>query len=191
MLCSPPYEDILCSEIRSVLFNKGSKENAGIFNHTQGWAVMAETLLGHGDRALDTFRRSMPAALNDRAEIRGIEPYVYCQYTHSKYSPRHGAGRVPWLTGAASWAYYAATQYILGIRPDHQGLCIDPCIPASWNGFTATRRFRNKTLHIQVTNPSGVQKGVREIRLNGQAIQGTLIPVSKMRAVNEVQVVMG
>lgn len=191
MLCAPPFEGIACTEIRAILFNKGSKENAGVFNHTQGWAVMAETLLGHGDRAFDTFRRSMPAAMNDRAEIRGIEPYVYSQYTHSKVSARCGAGRVPWLTGAASWATYAATQYILGIRPEYGGLCIDPCIPASWRAFEGTRRFRNRTLHIKVINPSGVQKGVQEITLNGQAIQGNLIPVSKMKAVNEVLVVMG
>jgi cellobiose phosphorylase len=191
MLCAPPFENILCGEIRAILFNKGSKENASIFCHTQGWAIMAETLLGHGDRAFDYFRRCMPAAMNDKAEIRGIEPYVYSQYTHSKYSDRYGASRVPWLTGAASWAYYAATQYILGIRPDYTGLSINPCIPASWKGFTVTRRFRNKTLNIKVVNPAGVQKGVKEITLNGQALSGNLIPLSKMKAINDVQVVMG
>lgn len=191
MLCAPPFENILCGEIRAILFNKGSKENASIFNHTQGWAIMAEALLGHGDRAFDYFRRCMPASMNDKAEIRGIEPYVYSQYTHSKYSPRYGAGRVPWLTGAASWAYYAATQYILGIRPDYQGLCIDPCIPTSWKGFTVTRRFRNKTLNIKFINPSGVQRGVKELRLNDQPIEGNLIPVSRMKSVNDVLVVMG
>ncbi len=191
MLCAPPYEDILCGEIRAILFNKGSKENASVFNHTQGWAVMAETLLGHGDRAFDYFQRYMPASMNDKAEIRGIEPYVYSQYTHSKYSARYGASRVPWLTGAASWAYYAATQYILGIQPEYEGLRIDPCIPASWEGFTVTRRFRNKTLNIKVTNPSGVQKGIKQILLNGRPIEGNLIPIDQMRKTNDVQVVMG
>jgi cellobiose phosphorylase len=191
MLCAPPYEDILCGEIRAILFNKGSKENASVFNHTQGWAVMAETLLGHGDRAFDYFLRYMPASTNDKAEIRGIEPYVYSQYTHSKYSARYGASRVPWLTGAASWAYYAATQYILGIQPDYEGLRIDPCIPTSWREFSVTRRFRGRTLRIKVTNPSGIQKGVREITLNGRSIEGNLIPVSQMRKTNEVLVAMG
>ncbi len=191
MLCAPPYENIYCDVIRSILFNKGSKENASIFCHTQGWAIMAETMLGHGDRAFKYFRSYMPASFNDKAEIRGIEPYVYSQYTHSKYSPRYGASRVPWLTGAASWAYYAATQYILGIRPDYKGLYIDPCIPASWKEFAVVRRFRNKTLNIKVTNPSGVQKGIKRITLNGQAIDSNLILASKMKKENEVLVEMG
>jgi cellobiose phosphorylase len=191
MLCAPPYENIPFAEIRSVTFNKGVKENAGVFNHTQGWAVMAETMLGHGNRAFKYFRSSMPASFNDKAEMRGIEPYVYSQHTHSIYSPRHGASRVPWLTGAATWAYYAATQYILGIRPDYKGLLIDPCIPADWKEFTATRRFRNKTLNIRVVNRAGVQKGVKKITLNGQPIDGNLIPVSKMKKENDVLVEMG
>jgi cellobiose phosphorylase len=191
MLCAPPYENIRCAEIRSVLFNKGVKENASIFCHTQGWAIMAETMLGHGDRAFEYFRSYMPAAQNDKAEIRGIEPYVYSQYTHSKFSDRYGASRVPWLTGAASWAYYSATQCILGIQPDYTGLRIDPCIPSSWKQFSASRRFRNKTLNIKVINPKGVQKGVKKITLNGQEIPDNLIPVSKMKKENDVVVEMG
>jgi N,N'-diacetylchitobiose phosphorylase len=191
MLCAPPYENIPCAEIRSVLFNKGVKENASIFNHTQGWATMAETLLGHGDRAFQYWRSYMPAAMNDKAEIRGIEPYVYSQYTHSIYSPRYGASRVPWLTGAASWAYYSATQYILGIMPDYEGLRIDPCIPRSWKGFEATRRFRGKTINIRVTNRAGVQKGVKRITLNGEVLNGNVVPANKLKGMNDVQVEMG
>ncbi|MGB7582343.1 MAG: hypothetical protein WBL85_07865 [Sedimentisphaerales bacterium] len=191
MLCAPPYDNMPVAEIRSIVFNKGVKENCSIFNHTQGWAVMAETMLGHGDRAFKYFRSYMPASFNDKAEIRGSEPYVYSQYTHSIYSPRYGASRVPWLTGAASWAYYAATQYILGIRPDYKGLIIDPCIPADWKEFAAVRRFRNKTLNIKVINPNGVEKGVKKITLNGQIIEGSLIPASKMKKENEVVVEMG
>jgi N,N'-diacetylchitobiose phosphorylase len=191
MLCAPPYDNMPVAEIRSIVFNKGVKENCGVFNHTQGWAVMAETMLGHGDRAFRYFHSSMPASFNDKAEIRGSEPYVYSQYTHSIYSPRYGASRVPWLTGAASWAYYAAIQYILGIRPDYKGLLIDPCIPADWKEFAVTRRFRNKMLNIKVVNPNGVQKGVKKITLNGQTIEGNLIPVSKMQKENDVVVEMG
>jgi N,N'-diacetylchitobiose phosphorylase len=191
MLCAPPYENIPCAEVRSIVFNKGVKENCGIFNHTQGWAVMAETMLGHGDRAFKYFRSSMPASFNDKAEIRGSEPYVYSQYTHSVFSPRYGASRVPWLTGAASWAYYSATQYILGIQPEYNGLKIDPCIPASWKEFTVVRRFRNKTLNIRVTNPNGVQKGVKKIVLNGNEIEGCFISLNKMKKTNDVDVVMG
>lgn len=191
MLCAPPYENIRCAEIRSVLFNKGVKENASIFCHTQGWVIMAETMLGHGDRAMQYFLSYLPAAMNDKAEIRGIEPYVYSQYTHSKYSARYGASRVPWLTGAASWAYYSATQYILGIQPDYEGLKIDPCIPSTWKNFNVTRLFRKKILNIEVQNYAGVQKGVNKIIINGKEIEGNFIPLDKMKKTNDVIVVMG
>jgi cellobiose phosphorylase len=191
MLCAPPYENIRCAEIRAIVFNKGVKENGGVFNHTQGWAVMAEALLGHGDRAYDYFRSYLPAAMNDRADIRGIEPYVYSQYTHSTYSERYGASRVPWLTGAASWAYYAVTQFILGIRPEPDGLRIDPCIPAKWEGFTVARRFRGKSLKIRVVNPEGVQKGVKRVTLNGKVLENSLLPADKLKELNEVVVEMG
>lgn len=191
MVCDPPYENLVVAEIRSVLFNKGVKENGGIFQHTQGWAIMAETMLAHGDRAVEYFRAYMPAAQNNKAQIRGIEPYVYCQSTHSKHSPRYGASRLPWLTGAAAWAYYSATQYILGIRPDYDGLRIDPCIPSSWKQFTVVRRFRNKILNIKVANDSAVQKGVKRIILNGKELEGNLVPAAKMKKNNEVLVEMG
>ena len=191
MLCAPPYENIPCAEIRAIVFNKGVKENGGVFNHTQGWAVMAETLLGHGDRAFEYFRSYLPAAMNDQAEIRGIEPYVYSQYTHSTYSERYGASRVPWLTGAASWAYYAVTQYVLGLQPQPEGLRIDPCIPAKWKGFTVTRSFRGKTLQIRVTNRAAVQKGIKRVILNGRAIIGNLVLATDLKKENEVIVEMG
>ena len=167
------------------------KENGGIFCHTQGWAVIAETLLGNGDLALQYFRASMPSAFNNLAEVREIEPYVYSQSTHGKYSPRHGASRVPWLTGAATWAYYAATQYLFGIQPDYEGLRIDPCIPASWEGFRTKRRFRGKYFEIEVSNPQSVQKGVTKLTVNGEVVNGNLIPVEIMQPENKVEVVMG
>ncbi|MEJ5171020.1 MAG: hypothetical protein WHU10_08535, partial [Fimbriimonadales bacterium] len=140
MLCAPPFETVPLDVMRAVLFNNGVKENAGIFNHTQGWAVMAECLVGNADRAYEYYRASMPAAYNERAEVRQIEPYVQGQTTYSRFSPRAGNCRTPWLTGAAAWAYFSATQAILGIRPELDGLRIDPRIPSSWDGFRATRR---------------------------------------------------
>jgi N,N'-diacetylchitobiose phosphorylase len=191
MLCAPPFVKTPADVMRAVVFNPGIKENAGIFNHTQGWGVMAECMLGHGDRAYEYYRASMPAAYNDRAEIRQMEPYVQGQTTYSIYSPRPGNTRTAWLTGAAAWAYTSATQYILGLRPELDGLRIDPCIPSHWQGFKATRRFRGRMVEITVANPHGVCRGVKNLRLNGQALQGNLVPADQLQQQNKVDVVMG
>jgi cellobiose phosphorylase len=191
MICDPPYVDTDFNVMRAALFNAGLKENASIFTHTQGWAVIAETLLGHGDLAYQYFRAYLPAAYNTRAEVRQIEPYVYCQFTHSKYSPRFGASRVPWLSGSAAWSFFAATQSILGVQPEYGGLRIDPCIPSAWKGFKVTRVFRGKKLAIEVSNPAGVQKGVKKLVLNGKQLEGNFIPAEKLLAENHVEVEMG
>ena len=191
MICDPPFVETDMQVMRAVLFNPGMKENGGIFTHTQGWAVIAETMLGHGDLAWRYFRATLPSAWNSRAEIREIEPYVYCQFTHSKDSPRFGASRVPWLSGSAAWSYFTATQYILGLQPDYGGLKIDPCIPAAWKGFRVTRIFRGRKVQLDVRNPSGVQKGVKNLILNGERLSGNFIPIEKLAEDNLVTVEMG
>jgi cellobiose phosphorylase len=191
MICDPPYRQTDFRVMRAVLFNEGLKENGSIFTHTQAWAVMAETLLGHGDLAYQYFRAYLPAAYNTRAELRQIEPYVYCQFTHSKYSPRFGASRVPWLSGSAAWSFYAATQYILGVQPEYGGLRIDPCIPSAWKEFKVTRIFRGKKLTITVKNPDGAQKGVKKLVFDGALLEGNFIPAEKLLAENQVEVEMG
>ena len=191
LICDPPYEKTESSVIKAPLFNKGMKENGSIFQHTQSWGVMAEAILGHGDTAYAYYKAFLPAAYNDRAEIRQIEPYVYAQSTCSRYSMREGQSRCPWLSGTASWAYYAAAQYILGIQPDYDGLRVDPCVPSSWDKFDITRRFRGKTINIHVENPKKVQKGVKEMRLNGKPVVGNLLPADELLPVNNVEVIMG
>jgi cellobiose phosphorylase len=189
-LCYPPYEHTETSVIKAPLFIKGMKENAAVFQHTQGWGIMADCIIGQGTRAYKNYRNYLPAAYNDRAEVRQIEPYVYAQTTCSNYNSRAGQSRCPWLSGAASWAYYTAAQYILGIRPDYTGLTIDPCIPR-WERFTVNRRFRGKKMKIRVENPEKVEKGIKSITLNGKIIEGNTIPFEQMKVVNEVVVVMG
>ena len=186
MIVAPPYVKTDHRIVKTPLFNAGMKENGSIFSHTQGWAIIAETMLGHGDLAYQYFHAYLPAAYNDRAEIRQIEPYVYCQFTNSRYSPRFGASRLPWLTGAAAWSYFAATQHILGIQPDYFGLRIDPCIPADWREVQVKRHFRQKTFNILIKNPKGAQKGLRKLTLNGCELEGNLIPLSAMQTANEV-----
>jgi len=191
LIVDPPYAKTDPHIVKAPLFNQGMKENASVFSHTQGWAIIAETMLGNGNQAYQYYRAFMPAAYNTKAEIRQIEPYVYCQFTHSKYSPRCGASRLPWLTGAAAWSYYAATQYILGIQPDYSGLRIDPCIPANWHEIKINRRFRQKNFIITIKNKTGVQQGVKEIVINHRKIEGNLIPLNIMKAENIVLVTMG
>ncbi len=191
VIIDPPYEKADLSVIKAPLFNKGMKENGAIFCHIQGWAVMAEAILGHGNQAYQYFRSFMPAAYNNKAEIREIEPYVYSQSTHGKYSPRYGTSRLPWLTGAATWAYYAACYSILGIQPQPDGIIIDPCIPSEWREFSMHRRFRGKMLHIEVKNPDKVQKGVKQIMLNKKKIQGNFISFNNLLTENEIIVLMG
>lgn len=191
MICEPPIITMDPKVIRARLFNPGMKENAAIFCHPQGWAIIAETLLGNGNRAFEYFRAFMPAAYNKHAEVREIEPYVYCQSTHSRFSPRFGASRVPWLSGAATWAYFAASQYILGIQPDYHGLRIDPCIPADWRQLSVKRRFRDKQFSIQIRNPQQVQKGVNSMTLNGEKLAENFIPIAAADAENEIVVEMG
>jgi cellobiose phosphorylase len=190
MLCAPPFIKANRDIMKATLFNAGIKENAGIFNHTQGWAVMAECMLGDGDRAWDYCRAFLPAAYNDRAELRQVEPYVHCQTTYSRFNVNEGVGRVPWLSGTASWAYYSATHWLLGVRPEIDGLRIDPCIPRHWPGFTMRRSFRGLNLTIQVANPDGHCRGIQQLRIGGKVIKGNLAPLPALREGARIEAVI-
>jgi cellobiose phosphorylase len=191
MICDPPVEKTDPKVIKARLFNKGMKENGSIFQHTQSWVVIAETLIGRGNRAYEYFRKFMPSAYNTKAEIRQTEPYVYAQFTCSKYNPRYGASRLPWLSGTASWAYFTAAQYILGVQPDYKGLKIDPCIPSDWKEIKISRRFRKKNFNILIKNESGIERGIKRLSINGNIVEGNIIPLELMKENNEVIVVMG
>ncbi len=169
---------------------KGIKENAAIFSHPNPWAVVAECKLGRGDQAMKFYDSTLPYNQNDMIEIRQSEPYSYCQFVMGRDHTAHGRARHPWLTGSAGWAYHAVTHWILGVRPGFAGLTIDPCIPADWKEFEISRQWRGAAYHIKVTNPSGVQKGVRSIKLNGKSIT-TPILAQTVGTINEVLVEMG
>lgn len=190
MICDPPIEKTDPHVIKARLFNKGMKENASIFQHTQSWVVIAETLIGRGNLAYDYFRKFMPSAYNSKAELRQTEPYVYAQFTCSKYNPHYGSSRLPWLSGTASWAYYTAAQFILGIQPEYNGLKIDPCIPSEWREIRISRKFREKNFDILISNETNSQKGVQKIILNDREIDGIIIPVEMMRNDNKVLVIL-
>jgi cellobiose phosphorylase len=190
-LCHPPFAKTPVKVMRAVLFNPGNKENGGIFSHTQSWIVLAEIARGHGDQAYAYYRAFLPAAQNDRAEIREIEPYVHCQSTHAPTSKKFGRSRVPWLSGTASWAHYTAAQFILGVRPEIDGLRIDPCIPRNWPGFTVRRRFRDRTIHVEVQNPSGVCRGVLSLAVDGRPVAGNFVPVDQLKDGSKIVALLG
>ncbi len=191
MLCAPPFVKAPRDTMSAVVFNAGIKENAGIFNHTQGWGVIAETLLGNGDQAYEYCKASIPAAYNDKAEIRQSEPYVVGQTTYSTFSPRAGNTRVSWLSGAATWNYYSITQYILGIRPQYDGLLLDPCIPSAWDGFKVERRWRAMNLSIEFKNPDHICKGIEYVEVDGKKLNAAYIPVSELHDGSKIVAVMG
>lgn len=169
----------------------GYKENAGIFCHTNPWIICAETILSHGNRAFELYKKICPAYIEDISEIHRTEPYVFCQMVAGRDATTFGEGKNSWLTGTAAWAFTAISQYILGIRPVLNGLMIDPCIPSSMKGFSCTRIFRGAVYHITVDNTAGVEKGISEIRVDGKVIPGNVIPAHNSKSCYEVNVIMG
>jgi len=180
-LVHPAYSryDLALGEISS--YPPGYKENGGVFCHTNPWVMIAEAVVGRGDAAFDYYKRINPAAREELSDVHRCEPYVYAQMIAGPEAPDHGEAKNSWLTGAATWNMVAITQWILGIRPEYDGLRVDPVLPAGWPGFTATRRFRGATYMIRVTGggPGGGPGGrVRGRVVDGQTVAGTLVPLA-------------
>ncbi|MBN1217528.1 MAG: glycosyl transferase [Anaerolineae bacterium] len=169
----------------------GAKENGGIFLHANPWVIIAETLLGNGDRAFEYYNQINPAAQNNRIDGYECEPYVYPQNILGDEHPQFGLARNSWLSGTASWMYQAGTKYILGIRPTFAGLLIDPCLPKQWAGFKVTREFRRTRYEIDVQNPAHVSKGVKSMWVDGEAIAGNVVPVFEDGQTHQIRVVLG
>jgi cellobiose phosphorylase len=169
----------------------GYKENAGIFSHNNTWIQIAETVLGNGDQAYEYYMAICPSAKESQLATYRCEPYVYAQMTAGPDAPTCGEAKNSWLTGTASWSFVAASQYILGVRPTFDGLCVDPCVPKAWKSFTVRRVFRGRTYEIRVTNPKGVSRGVRSIAVDGKRVTGNVIPLEMGGERVQVQVEMG
>ena len=167
----------------------GLKENGAIFSHPNPWAWCAEAVLGRGSRAMKFYNALCPALQNDKIEIRQSEPYSYCQFVVGKDHSAFGRARHPFMTGSSGWAYYAATQYLLGVRPDFDGLRVDPCVPADWKEFSVSRKWRGAEYIIHVTNPKGVEKGVASLTADGKPVE--LLPVLPAGSVCRAEVIMG
>ena len=190
ILMDPPYHAHAFDGALAVIYNAGTKENAGIFSQSQGWIILAEALKGHGDRAFKYFIENAPAAQNDRAEIRRLEPYCYGQFTEGKASPNFGRSHVHWLTGTASTVMVGCVEGILGMRPDFYGLHIAPSIPKAWDGFEIEKDFRGCHLHIVVKNPDHVESGCKSLLVNGQAVEGDYIPKELLSEHTEIELTM-
>lgn len=169
----------------------GYKENAGIFCHNNPWISIAETVVGRGNRAWQVYTRTCPAYIEDISEIHRTEPYVYSQMIAGKDAPNFGEAKNSWLTGTAAWTFLDVSQFILGIRPDYDGLIIDPCIPSTLDGFTVKRDFRGVTYHITVKNPNHVEKGIASLIVDGVAVDGTMIPFDDSKKEVYVEAIMG
>jgi len=172
-------------------YPEGYKENAGVFCHNNPWIMIAETHTGNGNRAFDYYTRITPSYSEEISDLHRTEPYVYSQMIAGKDAFRPGEAKNSWLTGTAAWCMHTITQYILGVRPEFDGLRVDPCIPAEWDGFRMTRKFRGAVYQIDVLNPAHRQKGIKEILLDGQLHTGNLIPPFPEGTLHTVNVTMG
>ena len=171
-------------------YPEGYKENGGIFCHNNPWIMIAETVVGNGDRAFDYYCRTGPA-WQDHVALRKTEPYVYAQMVAGKEAQKPGEAKNSWLTGTAAWNYHAITEHILGIKPDYDGLRIEPCIPAGWTGYSITRQFRGATYQIRVLNPDSVSTGIASLHVDDKPVEGNLLPVIAPGSTCQVDVVMG
>jgi cellobiose phosphorylase len=190
VLNNPPYSEYDLSKGEITSYPEGYKENAGIFCHNNPWIMIGETTAGNGDRAFDYYRKICPSYLEEISDLHRTEPYVYAQMIAGKDAWKPGEAKNSWLTGTAAWNFFAVSQHILGIQPDYDGLIVNPCIPKEWDGFKVQRKFRGTTFNIEVSNPSHISKGVKELIVDGVRIEGNKVPVQR-KSNCEVKVLMG
>ncbi|TFU95191.1 glycosyl transferase [Barnesiella sp. WM24] len=191
VLNNPAFTEYVMEYGEISTYPAGYKENAGIFAHNNPWVIIGETVLGRGDEAWEYYRKICPAYLEEKSDLHKVEPYVYCQMTAGKDAYRPGEAKNSWLTGTAAWNWYAITQFILGIKPDYDGLLIDPCVPKDWKHYEITRKFRGAEYKIKIDNPDGVNRGVKRLVVNGEEVDGNLVAHKPEGSVNTVEVTLG
>ena len=191
VLLQPAYKEyhLELGEVSS--YPPGYKENAGIFCHNNPWIIAAETVVGHGDRAFQLYKKIAPAYREEISDLHKMEPYVYSQMIAGKDAQNFGQAKNSWLTGTAAWNFYVISNYILGVKPDWDGLKIDPCIPHDWNGYHVSRRFRNAVYEIEIQNPDHVCRGVKRVTVDGQEIAGNVLPVFSDGKAHQINVTLG
>ena len=187
----PPFTSYNINYGEISTYPQGYRENGGVFCHNNPWVMIGETILGDGKQAFEFYWKIAPSYLEEISDLHKTEPYVYSQMIAGKDAFKPGEAKNSWLTGSAAWNFYAVTQYILGIRPEYSGLLIDPCIPNDWEGFTVQRRFRNADYVITVQNPNHIAKGIKEITVDGEKIEGNILPDFRDGKIHDVAVIMG
>ena len=167
-------------------YPEGYKENAGIFCHNNPWVIIGECIAGRGNDAWSHYAKILPSYVEEKYQtLHKVEPYVNCQMVAGKDAYKPGEGKNSWLTGTAAWMWYTVSEFILGIKPDYDGIRIDPCLPETATDYTVTRKFREAEYTITI-HPNGAQKGVKAITLDGSKVDGTVIPYSKGKHTVEV-----
>ena len=191
MILQPAYTryHLELGEVSS--YPPGYKENGGIFCHNNPWVSIAETVVGDGNRAFEIYKKTCPAYIEDISEIHCTEPYVYSQMVAGRDAKFFGQGKNSWLTGTAAWTFTDISQYILGIYPTLKGLSVNPCVPEGFGDFSVTRKYRGVKYNITVKNPNNVQKGVVSMTVNGNAVEGHVIPLDANVKEADVVVTMG
>ena len=171
-LLAPCYTEyhLELGEISS--YPPGFKENGSVFCHNNPWIVCGEAVLGRGNEAFDIYKRICPAYLEEESEIHETEPYVYSQTVTGRASGEPGHAKNSWLTGTASWTFVSISQAVLGIQPDYDGLRIVPCLPDELKELTVRRQFRGAEYCVHIR-----QTGVRSMAVNGQAVEGDMVPL--------------
>jgi cellobiose phosphorylase len=191
MLHQPAYSQYYLNLGEISSYPPGYKENGSVFCHTNPWIMIAEAMLGNGVAAHDYYLRINPSKREEISEIHRCEPYVYAQMIAGREAATCGEAKNSWLTGTAAWNYVAVTQWILGIRPEFDGLRIDPCIPPEWDGFSVERIFRGNRLNIIVHNPGHVSRGVVKMEVDGMPVDGNLLVIEGNPIQHQVVVWMG
>jgi len=191
MLMTPAYTEFDPTLGAITTFAPGLKENGGIFCHSNPWAMIAETKLGRGDRAMEYYKKILPSTKNKIADTHKTECYIYSQFITGKDNPNFGKARNSWLTGTAAWNMVAISQHILGIKPDYDGLRVDPCIPKKWKAFSARRKFRKAFYEIEIRNPRCLSNGIKSLIVDGKRIEGNVIPDFHDKKSHKVKAVIG
>jgi len=187
----PAYSKYQSELGRISMFSEGTKENAAVFCHASTFMIVALLMAGEGDFAYESMVKIMPNKQKDY-DLYKTEPYVYAEYLVGPEHPYlYGEGAFTWITGASGWVFMAATEWLLGARHDFEGLRIDPCVPRSWKKFSILRPYRGAIYKIEVENPQGVEKGVKQVYVDGKKIPGNLIEPHSDGKIHQVRVVMG